>query len=180
MRGERERQANIMLAVTPGASVPDDQSRAPVDPARAPAQGSLLSALFSVRSERQFCEQLRYNRLFKWFLDLNVEDEPFNATTFSKNRERLLEADGVARLLRRGGGRGGPPVAAFGRPLQRGRDAPGGVLRQLHASIKGYCGRRSSPSRTTRRMDVQPAQTRTGLRALPEDICPESEAGQAG
>ena len=51
-----------------------------------------------MRSERQFCEQLRYNLLFKWFLDLNVEDEPFNATTFSKNRERLLEAE-VARAF---------------------------------------------------------------------------------
>ena len=61
-------------------------------------KGSLLIALFSVRSERQFCEQLRYNLLFKWFLDLNVEDEPFNATTFSKNRERLLEAE-VARAF---------------------------------------------------------------------------------
>ncbi len=58
----------------------------------------MLIALFSVRSERQFCEQLRYNLLFKWFLDLNVEDEPFNATTFSKNRERLLEAE-VARAF---------------------------------------------------------------------------------
>ena len=57
-----------------------------------------MIALFSVRSERQFCEQLRYNLLFKWFLDLNVEDEPFNATTFSKNRERLLEAE-VARAF---------------------------------------------------------------------------------
>ena len=51
-----------------------------------------------MRSERQFCEQLRYNLLFTWFLDLNVEDEPFNATTFSKNRERLLEAE-VARAF---------------------------------------------------------------------------------
>ena len=61
-------------------------------------KGSLLIALYSVRSERQFCEQLRYNLLFKWFLDLNVEDEPFAATTFSKNRERLLEVE-VARAF---------------------------------------------------------------------------------
>ena len=73
----------------------------PVRPTHKPEhllKGSLLIALFSVRSERQFCEQLRYNLLFKWFLDLNVEDEPFNATTFSKNRERLLEAE-VARAF---------------------------------------------------------------------------------
>ncbi len=61
-------------------------------------KGSLLIALYSVRSERQFCEQVRYNLLFKWFLDLYVDDEPFAATTFSKNRERLLEAE-VARAF---------------------------------------------------------------------------------
>ena len=50
-------------------------------------------ACYTIRSERQFCEQLRHNILFKWFLDLNVEDEPFHPTTFTKNRKRLLEAD---------------------------------------------------------------------------------------
>ena len=61
-------------------------------------KSSLLMAFYTVRSERRFCEQLRYNLLFKWFLDLNVEDEPFHPTTFTKNRERLLEAD-VARVF---------------------------------------------------------------------------------
>ena len=61
-------------------------------------KASLLIARYSVRSERQFREQLGYNLLFKWFLDLNVDEEPFDASTFSKNRERLLEAD-VARAF---------------------------------------------------------------------------------
>ena len=55
-------------------------------------------ACYTVRSERQFCERLRYDLPFKWLLDLNLEDEPFHPTTFTKNRERLLEAD-VARVL---------------------------------------------------------------------------------
>lgn len=59
-------------------------------------KGSLLIALYSVRSERQFCERLRYDLLFKWFLGLNIEDPAFDASTFSKNKERLLEHD-VAR-----------------------------------------------------------------------------------
>ena len=58
-----------------------------------------MMAFYTIRSERQFCEQLRYNILFKWFLDLNV-DEPFHPTTFTKNRERLLEADAVRLLLK--------------------------------------------------------------------------------
>lgn len=58
----------------------------------------LLIALYSVRSERQFCEQLDYNLLFRWFLDMELEEESFNATVFSKNRERLMEHE-VGRLF---------------------------------------------------------------------------------
>lgn len=46
---------------------------------------SVLIALYSIRSERQFCERLQYDLLFKWFLGLNVQDPAFDATTFSKN-----------------------------------------------------------------------------------------------
>ena len=53
----------------------------------------LLIALHSVRSERQFCEQLGYNMLFRWFLDMNPDEEAFDATVFSKNRRRLAEHD---------------------------------------------------------------------------------------
>src|SRR5215213_5963845 len=52
----------------------------------------VLMALYSVRSDRQFCERLRYDLLFQWFLDINP-DEPeaiFDASTFSKNQARLL------------------------------------------------------------------------------------------
>jgi transposase len=51
----------------------------------------LLAALFSVPSDRAFCERLRYDLLFQWFLDLELEEEPFDASTFSKNQQRLLE-----------------------------------------------------------------------------------------
>ena len=53
-------------------------------------KSSLLIALYSVRSERAFCEQLDYNLLFRWFLDMNLIEPSFDATTFTKNRERLL------------------------------------------------------------------------------------------
>jgi len=56
----------------------------------------LLIALYSVRSERQFCERLQYDLLFKWFLDLNIADTAFDPSTFSKNKARLLEHE-VAR-----------------------------------------------------------------------------------
>ena len=54
-------------------------------------KASLLMAFYSIRSERQFCERLQYDLLFKWFLGLNVEDEAFDHSSFAKNRERLLE-----------------------------------------------------------------------------------------
>ena len=51
---------------------------------------ALLIALYSVRSERAFCEQLDYNLLFRWFLDMNLIEPSFDATTFTKNREQPI------------------------------------------------------------------------------------------
>jgi transposase len=59
-------------------------------------KSSILMALYSICSERQLCERLQYDLLFKWFLDLNVETPGFEHSSFSKNRERLLEQD-IAR-----------------------------------------------------------------------------------
>jgi transposase len=52
-------------------------------------KASLLMALYTVRSERMFCEQLDYNLLFRWFLDMNMDEARFVPTVFTKNRERL-------------------------------------------------------------------------------------------
>jgi transposase len=54
-------------------------------------KASLLIALYSVRSERFFCEQLEYNLLFRWFLDMSLLERSFDPTVFTKNRERLLQ-----------------------------------------------------------------------------------------
>lgn len=62
-------------------------------------KGTLLMTLYSVRSERQFCERLEYDLLFKWFLDLNLEDPAFDPSSFSKNRARLLEHDVAGRFM---------------------------------------------------------------------------------
>lgn len=59
-------------------------------------KGCLLIALFSVRSERQFCERLDYDLMFRFFLDMGMEERSFDASSFAKNKERLLKAD-VAR-----------------------------------------------------------------------------------
>ena len=56
-------------------------------------KAQLLISLYSVRSERLFCERLRYDFLFRWFLELSGAESTFDATTFTKNRKRLLEAE---------------------------------------------------------------------------------------
>ena len=64
--------------------------RASVPPERL-LKASLLISLYSVRSERAFCEELEYNLLFRWFLDMNLMERSFDPTVFTKNRNRLLE-----------------------------------------------------------------------------------------
>ena len=54
-------------------------------------KASVLMAMYSMRSERAFCERLNYDMLFKWFLGLRIDAPSFDASTFSKNRARLLE-----------------------------------------------------------------------------------------
>src|SRR5438105_6864026 len=56
-------------------------------------KASLLMAFYTVRSERLFCEQLDYNLMFRWFLDMNMVEDSFDHSTFSLNRERLLKHD---------------------------------------------------------------------------------------
>lgn len=59
----------------------------------------LLMAFYSVRSDRLFCEMLDYNILFRWFLDMNMEEASFDASSFSKNRQRLLDHRVSERFL---------------------------------------------------------------------------------
>ena len=53
----------------------------------------LLQVLFSVRSERQLMEELEYNLLYRWFVGLGMDDPVWVPTTFTKNRDRLLEGE---------------------------------------------------------------------------------------
>lgn len=48
-------------------------------------------AIYSIRNERQFCERMQYDILFKWFLDLNTDDLAWDQSVLAKDRERLLE-----------------------------------------------------------------------------------------
>jgi transposase len=109
-----------------------DGGRPSVPPERL-LKSTLLMAFYSVRSDRLFCEQLDYNLLFRWFLDMDMVEEAFNHSTFSKNRERLLEHDVAKKFL--------------GEIVQRARSARlmsddhftvDGTLIEAWASIKSF------------------------------------------
>src|ERR1700741_3852911 len=119
MRGDNEQQAGMYSYISPEQRVPAEHPLRPLRkmtdeifkqlsprfdqlysrvgrPSIAPERllrALLLQVLYSVRSERMLMEQLQYNLLFRWFVGLNMDDEVWNATTFSKNRERLLGGD---------------------------------------------------------------------------------------
>jgi len=59
----------------------------------------LLQAFYTVRSERQLVEQLDFNLLFRWFVGLGIDDTVWDASTFSKNRDRLLEGSVAVAFL---------------------------------------------------------------------------------
>ena len=60
----------------------------------------LVQMFYTIRSERMLVEQLQYNLLFRWFVGLGMDDEPWDASTFSKNRDRLLKADVAQAFFR--------------------------------------------------------------------------------
>jgi transposase len=86
-----------------------DTGRPSIPPERL-LKSLLLMALYSVRSDRLFCEMLDYNILYRWFLDMNLDEASFDASSFSKNRERLLSHnvsqrffDAVVKVARKQG-----------------------------------------------------------------------------
>src|ERR1700724_1350575 len=69
-------------------------------PPELPLKASLLMALYTVRSERLLCEQLDYNLLFRWFLELELDEASFDHSSFSANRKRLLEHEVAGEFFR--------------------------------------------------------------------------------
>ena len=59
----------------------------------------LLQAFYGIRSERQLMERLEFDLLFRWFVGLGVDDPVWDHSTFSKNRDRLLEGEIAAKFL---------------------------------------------------------------------------------
>jgi len=119
MRGENQSTQSMFCYVSPETMVPKDHplrslkvmvdaalkeisvhfdaiyshTGRPSIPPEKLLKASLLQAFFTIRSERQLVEQIGYNLLFRWFLDMALDEKPWDATVFSKNRDRLLKAE---------------------------------------------------------------------------------------
>ena len=73
--------------------------RRPSIPPEKLLRSSLLQAFYTIRSERQLMERLNFDLLFRWFVGLGIDDEVWDHSVFSKNRDRLLEAEISAKFL---------------------------------------------------------------------------------
>jgi transposase len=117
MRGEKQSQVNVTCLINVETMIPVDHpiraikrllievlkemdahfdeiyatnGRPSIPPERL-LMAKVLMALYSIRSERQFCERLQYDLLFRWFLELNPDEPTFDHSTFSQNQKRLLQ-----------------------------------------------------------------------------------------
>ena len=166
MRGEVERQGMMLSVVSPEHRIrPDhplrrikaladaelarlspvfdamyaERGRRSIPPERL-LKACLLIALYSIRSERQLCEQLEYNLLFRWFLDLGLHEAVFDASTFAKNKDRLLGADVAARFFE-----GIVAQAKAARLLSAEHFTVDGTLIEAWASLKSFRRRDERP-----------------------------------
>ena len=124
MRGAIKSQPELVCLISPESVVPKDhpirtikryldealsrmsrrfdamyaQEGRPSIPPERLLKAKVLIALFSVRSENLFVEQLHYNLLYRWFLDMDLSEPVFDNSTFSKNQQRLMEHE-VARIF---------------------------------------------------------------------------------
>lgn len=79
-------------------SIYSESGRESIPPERL-IRAQLLRVLYSIRSERQLVEQVHYNLLYRWFIGLTIDDAVWDHSTFSANRDRLIENDVVCELF---------------------------------------------------------------------------------
>jgi len=125
MRGENDKTQQMFCYVSPESFVPKNHPLRPLKemvdaalkeispkfskmyshtgrPSIAPEKllkASLLQAFYTIRSERQLVEQIGYNILFRWFLDMAMDEKPWVPTVFTKNKERLLKGQIAQHFL---------------------------------------------------------------------------------
>lgn len=98
LRDIKRRTDRILAALHPQFEAAYSATGRPSVPPERLLKALLLMALYSVRSERQLCEQIDLNLLFRWFLNMQPSEAAFDATIFTKNRQRL-EEHGLAKAF---------------------------------------------------------------------------------
>lgn len=101
-------------------SIYDESGRSSVPPERL-LRGLVLQALYGIRSERLLCEQLGYNMLYRWFVGLSMDEAPWDHSSYTKNRDRLIKHEVVRGL--------------FGQVMQQAKQAK--LLSDEHFSVDG-------------------------------------------
>ena len=167
MRGADKRQRAMLVVINPAQRIPQSHplrrikaladaalkelspvfaqmysavGRPSIPPERL-LKASLLMALHTVRSERLLCEQLDYNFLFRWFLDLEADEASFDHSTFSRNRQRLLAHEVAGEFFR--------AVVEQARGLKLLSDehfTVDGTLVEAWASLKSFKRKDAGPS----------------------------------
>lgn len=122
-----------------------DGGRASIAPEKL-MRALLLQVFYSIRSERQVCEQLRYNLLFRWFVGLAMDDKIWDHSTFTKNRDRLLENE---------------VIEVFFAEVTRQADAKG-LLSKEHFSVDGTLIQAWASQKSFRPKDGSNDQTPSG------------------
>jgi transposase len=166
MRGSETKQATMLSLLSPERRVPEKHplravkaladaaltelspvfdemysavGRPSIPPERL-LKATLLMALYTLRSERLFCEQLDYNLLFRWFLDMNMDEASFVPTVFTKNRERLLQHNVASKF--------------FGVIVEQARAA--GLMSDEHFTVDGTLIEAWASLKSFRRKDEKP------------------------
>ena len=138
----------------------------------------LLQAFYGIRSERQLMERMEFDLLFRWFVGLGVDDPVWDHSSFSKNRDRLLEGEIAAKFLR----------AVLAQPkvkrlLSSDHFSVDGTLIEAWASIKSFRrkdGQRQRPARSGPQCRARLPQGEALQRDAPEHDRPGGPALQEG
>jgi transposase len=131
-------------------SIYDERGRYSVPPEWL-LRGLVLQALYGIRSERLLCEQLGYNMLYRWFVGLSMDDAAWDHSTYTRNRDRLIEHEVVRGL--------------FGQVMQQAKEAQ--LLSSEHFSVDGTLIRAWASQKSFVPKDGPPPPS-SGSRSNPE------------
>jgi transposase len=133
----------------------------------------LLQAFYSIRSERQLMERLEYDLLFRWFVGIGVDETAWDHSSFSTNRDRLLEGDIAAKFL----------AALLSQPrvmqlLSSDHFSVDGTLIEAWASMKSFKPRSASADKETKGGGAAPPPAEGGGRNAEADFHGEKRSNE--